>query len=385
MVIFAAKKQQYFMMRVLRIFWLACCIAVIAAYLTACLSPYVPPSSASFISLFALVFPFLFTAAMFCTLTIFFIKKGAAFLTAVLLILAGYTNLRHSVALHPGKWQIEKGSNTLRIMTWNVEEFLSVYPLADSHAAPRRDMYSLIKQYNPDVLCVQEFKDLEGPGYPSFRKELADMGYQYMYISNDSINDIGGGNKVYRGSAIIMHTAAIDSGRINIRNIGMNENMVYSDVMFNNRRLRIFSGHLASLNLYSDTIFEPVTHDNIYEKTYKRKRKIEYRYREGEITHEKQVAFIQSTLRASPYPVTYCGDNNAPPTSYAYNYLTSNLQDAFLKKGFGLGGTFYKISPTLRIDVCLVNNQCNIQQCTVPQVKLSDHYPIVTDINWKNE
>lgn len=373
------------MKRVLSIFWLVCCAVVIAAYLVSCLSPYVAPSSISFISLFGLVFPFLFAAAIFCSLTIFFMKKGAGFLIAVLLILAGYTNLKHSIALHPGKWQMQKDSNTLRIMTWNVEYFLSVYPFADSLAAPRMEMYNLIKRYNPDVLCVQEFRDIEGPNYPSFRKELAAMGYSYIYLSNDLIETIGRGNTNYSGSAIILRSAAVDSGQINIRKVGKNENMIYSDIMFNNRRLRIITGHLASLNLYTDTLTEPVVHNNIYETTYKRKRKIEYRYREGELSHEKEIAIIKNTLNASPNPAVYCGDNNAPPTSYTYNYLKSNMQDAFLEKGFGLGGTFYKISPTLRIDVCLVNRQMAIQQCTVPQAKLSDHYPVVTDVSWKKE
>ena len=98
-------------------------------------------------------------------------------LLCVILILAGYTNLGHTIALHPGKWQMQKDSSTLRIMTWNVEGFLNFYPFTDSLSTPRKNMYNLIKQYNPDVLCVQEFQDIEGPGYPSFRKELAGLGY----------------------------------------------------------------------------------------------------------------------------------------------------------------------------------------------------------------
>ena len=88
-------------------------------------------------------------------------------------------------------------------------------------------------------------------------------------------------------------------------------------------------------------------------------------------------------FRSSPYPVVYCGDINTTPCSYNYRILKDNLQDAFLAKGFGLGATFYKILPTLRIDVFLADPVFKINQCTVVQRKLSDHYPIVTDISWK--
>src|SRR5260221_376118 len=74
-----------------------------------------------------------------------------------------------------------------------------------------------------------------------------------------------------------------------------------------------------------------------------------------------------------------------PPSSNTYQFLRGNLQDAFLEKGSGLGTTFYKIAPTLRIDVCLPDNRLQVLQCTVPQLYLSDHFPVVTDLAWKKE
>ena len=74
---------------------------------------------------------------------------------------------------------------------------------------------------------------------------------------------------------------------------------------------------------------------------------------------------------------------NTTPCSYNYRILKNNLQDAFLAKGSGIGATFYKILPTLRIDVFLADRALKIDQCAVMQRKLSDHYPIITDISWK--
>lgn len=352
-------------------------------YLLSCLSPFIPPSSFSYLSLLALVFPFLFAAALLCAAGYFFIKKGAALLILLVIIAAGFKNLHSMFAFNLPGWQMQKQTGSLRIMTWNVETFLNFYPSTNPASKPRFEMYDVIKQYNPDVLCVQEMRDVQGPDFGSSKKEVIQLGYPYVYFSNDSIEPIDHADTAYSGVAIFSRLPLTDSARINIRNKGMNENMIYADIALGNKKLRIFTGHLASLNLYIDTLYEPSSPDNIYEKTYKRKRKIEYRFREGEITHEQETAIIRQQIKASPYPAVYCGDNNATPASYNYHYLKADMKDAFIQKGSGFGGTFYKILPTLRIDVCFVNSALNILQCTVPQAELSDHFPVVTDIAWK--
>lgn len=371
------------MKKVFKVAWIVGCICVLAVYFLSCLTPYIPTASFNFMSLLGLAFPFILLAALFCTLTLFFIKKGLATIVLVLIFLVGFKNIHNSFAFNTGGWSMEKDSATLRIMTWNVASFINTWPPDSPQAQPRLAMYDVIKRYNPDVLCLQEFRDIRGPGYISVKDEVLKM-YPYAYISNDSVAQVlNTPNIGYSGSAIFSRLPLLDSGRINLRHEITNENLIYSDVVYNRKRLRVFTGHLASLNLYIDTLLEPPTHLNIYEKTFKRKHKIEARFREGEIWHQKQVNIIRAEIKKSPYPIIYCGDNNATPASYSYNLLKGDLQDAFLQKGFGLGCTFYGISPTLRIDVCLPHPQFKVLQCTVPQDKLSDHYPVVTDVKWK--
>lgn len=171
-----------------------------------------------------------------------------------------------------------------------------------------------------------------------------------------------------------------DTGRFNIRKQVMSENVVYAGIRFKNKPVRIYTGHLASFRLYVDTAN---TQKDIYKITYDRKRAVQYKLREIEQLHQQQVNLIRDSIAKSPYPVIYCGDINITPCSYNYRTLKNNLQDAFLAKGFGIGATFYKILPTLRIDVCLADKAFSINQCTVISKKLSDHYPVITDISWK--
>ena len=75
---------------------------------------------------------------------------------------------------------------------------------------------------------------------------------------------------------------------------------------------------------------------------------------------------------------------NATPCSYNYRIIKGNAYDAFLAKGSGIGATFYKILPTLRIDYCFaLPKLLKYSNARLVERKLSDHYPVVTDIKWK--
>ena len=60
------------------------------------------------------------------------------------------------------------------------------------------------------------------------------------------------------------------------------------------------------------------------------------------------------------------------------------MQDAFLKKGFGVGRTFSAISPTLRIDYIFADDHFRIDQFRRIVRNYSDHYMLVADIKIKS-
>jgi endonuclease/exonuclease/phosphatase family metal-dependent hydrolase len=59
------------------------------------------------------------------------------------------------------------------------------------------------------------------------------------------------------------------------------------------------------------------------------------------------------------------------------------MQDAFLKKGFGIGRTFSGLSPTLRIDYIFADRHFRIKQFSRIARKLSDHYMLLADVELK--
>jgi endonuclease/exonuclease/phosphatase family metal-dependent hydrolase len=77
-----------------------------------------------------------------------------------------------------------------------------------------------------------------------------------------------------------------------------------------------------------------------------------------------------------------CGDFNDTPNSYVYRILSDRLQDSFKEKGLGIGTTFAGSIPLLRIDYILADMQFKINECKVIHNKWSDHYPVVTEMQY---
>jgi endonuclease/exonuclease/phosphatase (EEP) superfamily protein YafD len=104
------------------------------------------------------------------------------------------------------------------------------------------------------------------------------------------------------------------------------------------------------------------------------------KFKIGFIKRHQQVENVKKELNASKYPVILCGDFNDVPNSYAYNEIGENLTNAFWEKGSGIGNTFTGIVPTLRIDNIFYSKPFEATQFIRIKKKLSDHYPIITDL-----
>ncbi len=363
--------------------WTISCSFLALIYCIASLSSFIPPLSFSFITLFSIAFPYIFFVVLiFCIISFFIARKTAIFLLVLLPV--GYFNLVNTFPFQiKQNWNASHDSSTLRIMTWNVASFKNFEPRSSPLAQTRIQMLETISELNPDIICMQEYRNVENAKRQvSVRKELADLGYNFYICSNDRKYKRKN-LEITDGVAIYSKYPFLDTGRITISDKDRIENMAYADIGFNNRKFRLFTAHLISFYLYPDTADAHDSGADIYKITYNRKRSIQWKLRDTEKSHQKQVALIRKELESSPFPVIYCGDINSTPTSYIYRKLKGNLQDAFLAKGAGFGSTFYKIIPTLRIDVCFADTSFRVIQSKVEERKLSDHYPVISDLQWK--
>ena len=166
----------------------------------------------------------------------------------LLSLLLSYKNIANSFAFNiPQRWKPQKDSNTLRVMTWNVESFVDLSFRGNPKAKTRIAMLQLIQQYQPDIICFQEYKSVEnGKRRVSAKRELDSIGYAFQYISKDLFIQVSGGRSVTGGVAVYSKMPIADSGKILIRNNEAKESLIYTEVLFNNKPLRIYTAHLAS-------------------------------------------------------------------------------------------------------------------------------------------
>jgi endonuclease/exonuclease/phosphatase family metal-dependent hydrolase len=372
------------MKKVFKITGIIFCVAVSAIYLLSSLSAFIPSSSFLYIGIFGMAFPYILLLTILLCVIYFFIEKKTAIIILCILPF-GFRNFTSTFALNKTDWQNKKDSGTLRIMTWNVEGFINLLHKQEPASGASLKILDVIKEMHPDVLCLQEYFDVEQSNWAvSMLDKLDSAGYHFHYFSNDHLMRFDKHSLLVRGVALFSKTPFTDSGRLNIYHYETeNENAIFADINYNNKPLRIFTAHLLSFSLFEDTANDTGESKNIYRMTFKRKRSVFHKLTGTELAHEKEVTTIRNEINKSPYPVIYCGDMNTTATSYNYRFLKGNLRDAFIDKGFGIGATFYKIIPTLRIDYCFVDDKMKVMQCKTEEKKISDHYPVIADLQWK--
>jgi endonuclease/exonuclease/phosphatase family metal-dependent hydrolase len=157
----------------------------------------------------------------------------------------------------------------------------------------------------------------------------------------------------------------------------------YSDIVKGTDTFRVFNIHLQSLKFSSNNLKFIDNPELKSEEDVAASRNLVYKLKIGFLKRKTQSERIRAEIDRSPYPVIICGDFNDVPNSYAYNTIGSGMKNAFVEKGAGIGRTFSGISLTLRIDNIFMSDGFSVQQFTRINKKLSDHFPILADVELK--
>ncbi len=331
----------------------------------------------SFLSFVGFGFPFIWVANLF--FAIYWLLKQRKRLLFSLIALIFTWSQWHAVFQLNGKKNKDKTSleNPLSVMSYNVRMF-DKYLWTGDKTTPQK-IYQLIKDQNPDVLCIQEFYiDNKRSNYSENNILSQFKQFKYKHLEYSSQTRSG---KKY-GLATFSKYPIIGKNSLHFKNT-TNFSM-QTDIEVKGQKVRLFNNHLESIRLKEEN-YNFI--DSVEFKTDEERRK-------GAIAifNKMNVAFslratqartIGKHIENSPYPTIVCGDFNDTPVSYVYRTVKGDLKDAFIESGSGFGGTYNGKLPSFRIDFIFFDKSFDAFNFERKKVNYSDHYPVMTILDLK--
>jgi endonuclease/exonuclease/phosphatase family metal-dependent hydrolase len=353
--------------------------------LLACLSPFLNPARFAVAALLGLGFPFLLVLVFLNSLYWYFKKSKWVWLHMVVILLSLY-QLSTVFGIHAfSSFSQTKAPKNLRVLSWNLSSWGITKRNNENKINFRSEMTALLAASDADVICLQEYSFVKDKTFrDSLIPELKEKGYHYFFFARSRYT-----MRLYRsahvtGVAIASRYPITDTAHFNYGEDDFAEPLIYADIQFNNKTVRVFTTHLQSVRFEAydyealHNLKEPVN------ASISQSRAIAWKLKQAYIKRAAQAGLVSTKINESPHPVILCGDFNDVPGSYTYTVAKGNLQDAFLKTGFGFGRTYRFLSPTLRIDYILADKKFTALQYKKTEVPYSDHYPIMADFDMGN-
>jgi endonuclease/exonuclease/phosphatase family metal-dependent hydrolase len=327
----------------------------ILAYIT----PYVSPETMSFLAFVGLAYPWLLLLN-FIFIFIWAASRMRYWWYSAACILLGFGYLMSVFGIH-----FLKKSNAdadLKIISFNIGSTLN-------YDNTTKKLNDFIKKQDADIICFQEFAQTED-GLKSTIKAVEAL---KVYLHKMRMD----GNT----TVIFSKFPIIAKNIIPFENPNGGNGCSYADVKLKNDKIiRVYNAHLESNSVsgIADYLTEKAEFDK--KATWGKVLTMLKLVRRNAKKRANQAEKIAQHIASSPYPVIVCGDFNDIPVSYTYNVISANLTDAFKVKGQGFGTTYSGNIPALKIDYILTDKTIKPLSFDVPDVRFSDHFPVVSDI-----
>lgn len=312
--------------------------------------PYVEPKRFAFVSVLSLTVPFLIIVnLLFVIYWLLMVKKQL--LLSLIVLLIGFTYVTSLYKFSASK-HLEFTEN-IAVMNYNVRLFNLFKWITDTDVT--KEISAFINEKDPDIISMQEYRPDDGlllKGY-----------YKFEALSGD---------KIRNGQAIFSKFPIINKGSIEFPNTY--NNAIFVDVVKGADTIRVYNVHLQSLKI--DASKDPLkneTSENLFKRV-------------GNTFRMQQAQadlFLEHKAKCS-YKIIVCGDLNNTAYSYVYNTIKGDdLKDTFVQAGNGFGRSFdFKFFP-VRIDFIMVDDDFEINGFKTFDVKLSDHFPIMSTVKVK--
>jgi endonuclease/exonuclease/phosphatase family metal-dependent hydrolase len=350
---------------------LNCGIAL--ALLISYLAPVTDPRKYWVIAFFGLAYP---PVLLFNVLLIVYwlFRKSWYALVSVLCILIGINVLQNNIGFN---WDSDSERlmdvNAFRLMTYNVHNFKKFSNGRDT--STKTEILTLIKHQSPDVIGIQEFFTRKRGRFAMTDSIKKGLGFKHYYFEN-----IIGNTDETIGMAIFSKFPITNTGFIPLSEASSENQCIYVDIKKAKHIFRVYSVHLQSIKFKSEDYryLDTVTQSGRTDMSSTRR--LGGKLKRAFIRRAEQVFTIKEHTKTCPYPYIIVGDFNDTPTSFAVSQMSKGLNNAFRNKGVGLGRTYNGDFPNYQIDYVLASNHFDVRSYRIIEKKLSDHYPIVTDL-----
>lgn len=336
-------------------------------------APFINPQDFWIISFFGLAYP-VFFAVNILFFVFWLLQKRWMALLSLIAITGGYEFLNRFVSIHFPQEVNGNESKFIRLMTYNVKNF-NLYNWK-TNQQERNEIIKFIKEFHPDIICFQEFYTEDNGNFQNIQE--IQLQTNLMYYAFAKVHGLK--KTKHWGVIVFSKYPIVNFEEIKFTNSRWN-GALSADVAINKDTVRIFNLHLASIHFHQED-YEYINQlAEEQDVDVKESRKILYKLKTGFMKRAAQTLLVTRKIQACPYPVIVCGDFNDPPVSFAYQTISKNLQDAFVKQGFGFGQTYTEAFAPFRIDYILMDNKLKIERFQNIQKKYSDHYPVICDFS----
>lgn len=339
-------------------------VAVGAAMLLTYFVPYVNPGRVWFLPVLGLAAPGVYVASVVLLLYWIIRWRWVQAGAMLLLVAAGLGKVslfwRPEIRRSYEEKISERG--TFGVMTYNVRGFYG-----EEGRSSVDEVVRLIREQNPDIVCLQEFNGRLAGASEAFRL----LGEEYESARLGAEKDPDPSDDA--GLAILSKYRILRS-----ETVLTPHSSVWADVLIGDDTVRIFNDHLHSTAINADDN-EYITTRRFLSDTARevKLRSIVTRLRENSELRAAQVDSIAAQIGATRTGRIVCGDFNDTPVSYVYRRMAAGLEDAFSRCGSGYSHTYRGFFNTLRIDYVLYSDEFRAVAYGVLPVEYSDHHPVV--------